>query len=300
MTSQTSSSFRFLNRDGSFNVVKDGNGKRPISDIYHILLSVSWPRFFILVAMTYLTINLFFAVLYFLCGPEALEGVRRVSMPQHFLDCFFFSVQTFATIGYGRISPVTLLPNLLVTFEALVGLLSVALMTGLFFVRFSKPTARVIFSTKALINKEGNGLVLMFRISNERLNQISEAHLNLVLVKNEISETGERYRKIYDLKLERNHSPIFALSWTVVHPIDKESPFYGKTLDDLKRDEIEILVTLTGTDETFSQSVNARFSYNVDDILWGAHFEDMVYRNPDGKIHIDLSKINSISYSNRA
>ncbi len=292
--SPSQKSWRFLNRDGSFNIARGGYKKAFASDLYHSLLSASWPGFLSFVILVYLSINLIFAGLFFLCGPGALEGVRLSPAFSRFIDSFFFSVQTIATIGYGRISPFGLVPNVLVTVEALMGLLSLALMTGLLYARFARPTARVIFSQHALIAPLDGIPSFVFRIANERLNQISEAHVNAVFVKTERTREGETYRKICDLKLTRNHSPIFALTWTVIHPIDSESPLLGMAEEDLRETNAEILITVTGIDDTFSQSIHARFSYVTEDLIWGARFKDMVSRGDDGKIHIDLKKIHDI------
>ncbi len=287
-------SWRVLNRDGTLNVAREGYKKRFGTDGYHSLLSMTWTEFFSLVIGTYLTVNLFFAFAYFLCGPAALSGIRRDNLILHFMDCFFFSVQTFATIGYGRISPLAFVPNLLVTVEAFVGLLSVAMITGLLFARFSKPTAGVIFSNVAIIGVYDGVASLIFRVANKRLSQIVEAHMDVVLIKNEFTKEGEKFRRLYDLKLERSRSPLFALTWTAVHPIDESSPLYGMDSGKMQHAEIEILASLTGVDDTVGEAVNARFSYTPEDIVWNARFKDMITRRPDRKVHIELNKIHEV------
>lgn len=263
-------------------------------DTYHQLLSTSWPRFFALVTLTYIVVNLLFAMAYFFCGEGSLEGLRNSSTLERFSDCFFFSVQTLATIGYGRISPASLLPNIFVAIEALVGLLGLALITGLFFSRFSRPTARVIFSKIAVIREMQGQSVLMFRMANERMNNIVEAHIDVALVKTECLADGEKFRNLVDLKLKRQRTPMFANTWTVIHPIDADSPLSGRSHKDLENLEAEIIVSLSGLDETFAQTIHARTTYRPNQIEWNSKFADMLFR-VDGKIKVDLSKIHELA-----
>ena len=281
---------RLLNRDGSFNVKRDG--LRPLSSLslYHFLLTVSWPRFLMLVGATYMAVNLLFAAAFLLCGPDALAG--KVERGGRFLNDFFFSVQTFATIGYGSITPATLGANLLVTLESVVGLLGFALATGLVFARFSRPTARILFSRHAIIAPYGDGQALMFRIANARSSQIIELEAKVMLSRFEGSGKG---RGFHNLPLERDRVAFFPLSWTIVHPIDEESPLWGITAADLVASRIEVLVLLTGIDEGFSQTVHARSSYDGDEIVWGARFANIF--NPareDGILSIDIGRLHEI------
>lgn len=289
---------RILNRNGRFNISKKGQRRIFFSDLYHSLLSISWPVFFLFVLIFYLLINFSFAIGYFLCGPGALAGTNHLGLIEngmdYFLDCFFFSVQTLATIGYGRVSPVGFVPNFLVTIEALVGLLSLAVITGLLYARFARPTARIIFSRVAIIAKQDGVPSFFFRMGNERLNQISEAHVNVTLLKDETTQEGEQYRNFYDLALERNHSPIFNMTWTVLHPINAQSPLYGMTKEDLIRDKAEILVTLTGSDATFSQPIHARFSYTPEEISWNGRFKDILFRENNGTVRVALEDIHEL------
>jgi inward rectifier potassium channel len=285
--------WRLLNRDGSFNVKRSSQSQRPkVRDHYHKLLAMKWSPFMALVICIYLAVNLTFALGYMACGPEALDGAPHLigGSADSFLQAFFFSVQTFATIGYGKISPEGLLANILVTIEAFVGLLGLALITGLFFARFSRPTARVVFSDVAIIAPHDGVMSLVLRIANERLNQIVDATLTLVFSRNEVTIEGERYRQFYDLKLERARSPIFALSWTVVHPITKESPLYGATNEDLIRWEAEFMASLIGIDDTIAQTIHARYSYTPSEIVWNHHFVDMTHRE-NGMVRIDAHLI---------
>ncbi len=286
--------WKILNKDGSFNLRRKGPKKFPISDLYHYFLSASWGEFFLWVFILYMAINVEFATAYFFCGPDALGGIRDGTRLDRFVDCFFFSVQTIATIGYGRISPVNLIANILVTLEALLGMLCLATVTGLFYARFARPTSRILFSRPALITTLDGEKVLMMRIANERLNQIAEAKVGLSLVRTEVSKEGESFRKIYSLKLERDYSPVFALTWTLIHPIDAGSPFYQATLEDLERVGTEIFVSVSGVDETFSQNIHARYSYTPEDLVWGGRFKDIVHRQDDGKVLVDLQELHTL------
>lgn len=290
-------SWRLLNRDGTFNVARSGTRRIRATDLYHSLLSVGWFRFNLLVILVYFSVNALFALGYLLCGPGALEGSKHADFSGRFSDAFFFSVQTLATIGYGKITPSGILPNLLVTFEALVGLMGLALGTGLLFARFSKPTARVVFSQTAVITPHEGIDSLIFRMSNARLNQIVDARVSVVLSISEKTKEGQQYRTFYDLALERERSPIFALTWTVIHPIDAKSPLYKKDQKSLIEADAEIIVSLTGIDDTFSQTIHARFSYTPTEIVWGKDFRDMLNRTPDGKIQVNLKKIHELADS---
>ena len=249
---------RLLNRDGTFNVLSKDKS-RAIKDVYHRALSVSWSRFLLDTVLLYLAANLIFAFLYYLCGPEGLSGTTGDTPWHRFSDEFFFSVQTFSTIGYGKIVPASFAANVVVTLESLAGLLGFALATGILFSRFSRPTARVIFSDVAVINSHEGVPSFIFRIANERLNQVVDAEISVVLSIAEKTKEGESYRTFYDLNLERKKSPIFILTWTVVHPITPDSPLYGRSKEDLIDAQAEIVVSFLGLDETFAQTIHARF-----------------------------------------
>jgi len=279
---------RLLNRDGSFNVRRDGLKPLASLSLYHSLLTASWPHFLALVGLLFVVVNAVFALAYVACGPEALRGAPASEMGGNdFLRAFFFSVQTFATIGYGHISPAGLAANLLVTVESLVGLLVFALAAGLLFARFSRPTAKVVFSERALIAPYQGGTAFEFRIVNSRSNQLIEVECQLLLTRT----TGElAMRGFVPLALERRKVTFFPLAWTVVHPIDAQSPLHGLTHDDLVATSAEFLVLLTGFDETFSQTVHTRSSYKPEEVVWGARFKNMY--NPiaaDGTLSVNVA-----------
>ena len=288
--------WRLLNRDGTFNVSRNMQRRFSKRDLYHSLLSLPWGKLLLLLMLTYVIINSFFALLYVACGPGALSGIGTESFPRYFSDAFFFSVQTFSTIGYGKIVPVTMAANILVTLEALTGLLSVALATGLLFSRFSRPTARVKFSDFAVINSHEGVSSLIFRMANERESQIVEASVTVAISFNEVTREGETYRTFYDLKLERSRSAMFVFTWTIVHPIVKESPLFNLDYSKMIEQEAEIIVSLTGIDETFSQPIQARFSYTPDEILWEKKFGDMIARK-DGLLTVDMTRFHTVEDS---
>ena len=282
-----------INRDGSLNIHRPPQWGKFFSDLYHYLLSISWPRFFILIVAIYFLANLFFAVLYFACGAEALDGVHKTSSLARFADSFFFSVQTLATIGYGRISPVGLLSNILVAVQAFLGMLTLAIVTGLLYARFSRPTARVIFSNNAIISRYNDQPCFVFRVANERLNQIIEARMTLTLTKNVTSKEGETSRKFYNMKLEYAYSPLFALSWTIRHFIDEHSPMFGMDENQMREDQVAIFASLSGLDESFSQTITARSVFRYDEIVYNKRFKDiLLWQN--NKMHINLKGIHDI------
>jgi inward rectifier potassium channel len=266
-----------------------GLSHRHFSDLYHHLLAGRWWRIAATVLAFYLGSNVLFALLY-LIGGNNIENAR----PGSFEDAFFFSVQTMATIGYGRFSPVTLWGHVLVTVEALCGLVGLALVTGLVFAKFSRPTARVMFSRVAVVAPWDGRLSLLFRMANERANQIVEAQLRLVLARSEVTREGIPLRRFYDLVLQRQRTAIFALTWTAIHPIDEHSPLFGQTPESLAAAEAELIASLTGIDETFSQTVHARWSYIASDLRWGARFVDILSRSPDGRRRVDYTRFHEV------
>ncbi len=271
-------------------IVAIGLQRQPGRDLYHHLLTASWRKLLGLVALGYLTVNAVFAGAYLSLG-DAIENAR----PGRFWDAFFFSVQTMATIGYGKMAPRTLGANALVAAEALVGMMGLAVVTGLVFAKFSRPTARVIFSRTAVISPYDKVPSLMFRMANERANQIVEARLHAVLVRNEQTAEGETVRRVYDLALRRNRSALFALTWTAIHPITPQSPLHGEDAQSMARKEADIVVSLTGYDETLAQTVHARHAYSPDQVAWGVRFRDIMVRLPNGIRAIDYRRFHDVA-----
>ncbi|PSN17218.1 ATP-sensitive inward rectifier potassium channel 10 [filamentous cyanobacterium CCP5] len=284
---------RLVVRDGeSSDVVRIGDPHSPWRDVYHRLLTISWLGFIGLLGLVYVAINAGFALAY-LWGGEAIANAR----PGSFTDAFFFSVQTMASIGYGAMYPQTPLANWLVVMEAFVGMLFIAMATGISFARFSLPTARILFSHYAVITPHNGIPTLMFRTANKRRNRILEAQLWATLVRDEITAEGEFFRRFYDLRLTRSHTPLFGLSWTAMHPIDPSSPFYGESPESLAAENAELIVILTGIDETLSQTIHARHSFVADEILWDHHFEDILGWTADNRRAIDFRKFDSVRLS---
>jgi len=249
---------RSINKDGSFNVYRRGVSWRDFHP-YLRLLNTSWLRFLGEVLVAYVAVNTIFAAVYFSLGPGQLQGDYAPNAMGRFLNDFFFSAHTLTTVGYGNIAPRTLPANILSSIEALTGLLGIALATGLLFGRFSRPSARIAFSERMLVTPYQDGLSLQFRLVNLRPNVLVEAQGTLVLMTVE-GPPGAMTRKFETLKLERDGIYFLALTWTVVHPIDESSPLYGKTPEDLARLQAEFLILVKGFDDTFSQTVHARYS----------------------------------------
>src|SRR5215813_7173605 len=285
---------RLLNRDGGFNVMRSGLGFLASLSPYHALLTMSWLRFFGLTALFYFGANLLFAAAYLLCGQGALSAPANSGVNSRFLQAFFFSIHTLATIGYGTITPIGLAANVIVSIESFIGLFGLALCTSLLFARFSRPTAKILFSDRAVIAPYRGITAFEFRIANARRNQIIELEAKALFARFEEVD-GRPLRRFYPLKLERDRVVFFPLSWTIVHPIDETSPFYGMSAEDLRKTMGEFLVLLTGFDETFSQTVHARSSYLAEEVVWNARFADIFNRPADdGLLTIDVRKLHSI------
>jgi inward rectifier potassium channel len=273
---------RLLNRDGTFNVQKRGRGLHAFL-AYSNLVSTTWSRFFFFVAVVYLLLNGFFALAYVACGAGGLVNTLDTGIYSPFLKAFFFSIHTSATIGYGSVVPVGLSTNIVVALESVVSLLGLAVVTGLVFARFSRPVADILFSQKAVMSWMGNLRAFEFRIINARNNQIIDLHVRLLVSRFETNASGAAVRRYYPLNLERESVVFFPLSWTIVHIIDKDSPLFGVTQDELCASGAEFLILLTGMDETFSQVVNARSSYRADETVWDAKFTDIFVYDPTGR-----------------
>ncbi len=251
-------------------------------DLYHDALTMSWGAFLLWSASVYAAINALFAVLYLL-QPGSIQNAQ----PGSFADAFFFSVQCISTIGFGGLSPATLYANLLVTVEAFISLAIVALATGSVFARISRPRARVMFARRAVIGIHNGVPTLFVRLANARASQILSAEVQVALLRYETTIEGETFRRFYDLKLARNKTPVFAMTFLLMHHIDEQSPLFGCTSADMVADATECLVTVTGLEEITSQTVHARYSYGPEEILWGHRFRDMFVVDPEGQRYID-------------
>ena len=255
------------------------------NDLYHRLLTIPWSGFFGLLALAYGAFNTVFALFY------RLQEGSIANAGRGFADAFFFSVQTMATIGYGDMHPATLYANILVAIEVLLGLMGFALATGVIFARVSRPTARVMFSKVAVITNYDGRPTLMFRAANQRTNRILQAQASLSLARNEVTAEGHAMRRFHELRVERATTPLFSLSWTVMHVIDEEtSPLHGATPALLAEREAELIATIVGLDETLAQPIHARHSYRAHEILFGRRFADILTRGEDGVQTVDYRR----------
>jgi inward rectifier potassium channel len=259
-------------------------------DLYHFVLARGWPTFFALVAVTFLGANLFFAWLY-LQQPGYIANAR----PGAFEDAFFFSVQTIATIGYGGMYPLTRYAHFLVVLEAMTGIMGIAVITGLTFTRFARPSARVLFSKKVTITPRDGVPHLMFRMANWRRNRIVEAQLRVVMLATEKTQEGEVLRRQIDVPLVRDRTAVFFLTWTAMHKIDADSPFHGPdALSKLAAKNAGLYLSLMGFDETIGQTVIARTEYALSDIAVGARFVDVLGNDERGRFQIDFRKFHDV------
>ena len=287
---------RFINRDGSFNVERTGLTVITSLNLYHTVLSMPWSTFLALVLLLYFLSNLFFGSMYALAGSQALVDTSGSPFASLFLTGFFFSVQTFATIGYGTIHPVGVIPNLLVTVESYYSLLANALITGVVFARFARPTAKIRFSDIAVVAPYNDITAFMFRVVNGRKNQLIEVKSQVILSRF-VDEAGRRVRRFFLLELERQSVTFFPLTWTVVHPIDKDSPMYGMTEAELRESEAEFLILLSAMDETFATQVHQRSSYKPAEIRWGYKFVSIYNKMEPGEpISIDIRKLSKVEH----
>jgi inward rectifier potassium channel len=282
---------RSINKDGSFNVLRRGGSWRNIHPYLH-LLNISWLRFFVAVMLAYLGINALFALVYFALGPEALRGADGATEMDRLLNDFFFSTHTLTTVGYGNIVPATLAANVTAALEAIAGLMAVALGTGLLFGRFSRPSAKIGFSERMLVAPYQDHSSLQFRIVNLRPNVLMELRATMVLMTVE-GPAGNLTRRFEPLSLERDTVNFLALTWTIVHPIDEASPLAGKTAADLERLQAEFVILLKGFDDTFSQTVHARYSYRYDELTWQAKFAPAFEFDGDGNMVLNVDRVGS-------
>lgn len=286
---------RFYNRNnGRANVVKKGVTILDRYSWYHTMLYMKRGKFLLLLFLIYIFINLLFAGIYYAIGIQHLTGVNKDSAMGNFTEVFFFSTQTFTTVGYGRISPTGFLTSAVATFEAFLGLLSFAIATGLFYGRFSRPQAFLRFSDKAIIAPYQDGIALMFRMAPYKNNALSEVEVKLTMAM-QLEENGKKENKFYSLDLEIPKINALVLSWTIVHPIDENSPLFGFNMQDIKNADTEVFAFVKAFDEVFSNTVIGRNSYVASEIEWGARFKMMYHANADKtKTVLDLSLLNSI------
>ena len=282
---------RLINKDGSFNVHRSNDSFWNRINLYHRLITMHWRPFLGLVVLFYVVTNAIFAGLYVLAGVENLTGVTDRTAMNGFWEAYFFSAQTLTTVGYGRIAPMGMFANTLAAIESLMGVLAFALATGLLYGRFSRPVAHIGFSKKAVFAPYLDINGWMFRIVNERYNQLIDLEVEVSLSRLEKKEDGSSFRKYYSLKLERSKVSFFPMNWTVVHAITDDSPLYDCTPEQLAEADAEFLILLRAIDDTFSQTVHARYSYRHEEVLWGHKFKPMFDEREHGLVSLDLTKL---------
>ncbi len=294
--SRTTQGTRLINPDGSTNIVRLNAPKFQAVNIYHELISMGWLAFIAATVLAYVGINLIFAGVYELVGIEHLAGIVARTNLEKFLEAFFFSTQTFTTVGYGRINPMGFTVNIVAALESLTGLLFFALVTGLLYGRFSRPNAKFIYSKNALIapyHNSASQTALMFRFANARKNQLIEVEVQIVLAYDKTQENGETKRSFVLLPLEISKINFLTMSWTVVHPINEDSLLYQKNEADLAHLNPEFLILIKGIDDTYSQAVYDRTSYTDHELVWNAKYVPIIGKNAKQKSTIDLGKIDA-------
>jgi inward rectifier potassium channel len=283
---------RAINKDGAFNVRRAGGDWHDVHPYLH-LVNMSWAGFFGIILAAYATVNLLFACIYTWIGSDQLAGAEAPTPFGRFMNLFFFSSHTLSTVGYGNISPRGIAANSVASFEALLGVLGLAVATGLLFGRVSRPSARIGFSETAVIAPYQDITALEFRIVNRRSNILVDTEARILLMTVDTAN-GEPIRKFEFLKLERDGVLFLATPWTIVHPIDSESPLFGKTAEDLKRLQAEVLILIKAFDDTFAQSVQQRYSYRHDEFVWGRRFAPSFFIDKEGDLVIELNKTGSL------
>ena len=286
-TKTSSEGFRSLNKDGTFNVRKINIPFFEKLNFFHSLITMPWVRFFSLILLGYFIVNLLFASIYMLIGIEHLTGIDGLSNLDKFIEAFFFSAQTVTTLGYGRVAPMGVLANIISAIESMLGLLTFALATGLLYGRFSKPSGKIKYSTIAVIAPYQDINGFMFRILNPHDNQLLEVEVTLTI---SMRKEHSDLRVFHLLELERSKILFMPYTWTVVHPINKESPLYKLTQHDLFERDIEFIIVIKAFDESFSQTVYSRSSYKASELKWGERFIYLL--NKEGNtVSVDVSKI---------
>jgi inward rectifier potassium channel len=277
---------RFVNRDGTFNVRKEGVPFYHRFSLYHSMLNMPSYKFFGTLFTFYLTVNFIFGCIYYFIGSGQFVGVLATNQWQLFKEMFFFSTETFTTVGYGRVNPIGDGANSIAAVESMLGFLSFAIATGLLYGRFSKPKAFLIFSKNALISPYRDGSGLMFRFATYKDHHTMtnvDIKVNAAML---IEENGKTTYKFYDLNLERNHVESLPMNWTVVHPLTSDSPIYDFTREDMKKADLEIYVSVRAFDDVYSNIVQQRTSYTYEEVLFGRKFVQMYRESDDGKTTI--------------
>lgn len=292
---------RLINQDGSINVKRKGLSYFNTSNNYHTLITMGWGKFWLLVLSGYLVANIIFALIYVSLGAGALDGsVETVSdgcIYHRFMDAFFFSAQTISTVGYGHIFPKGMAANTVAALESMTGLLAFALATGLLYGRFSRPSAKIKYSDHLLVAPYRDGKGIMFRLTNLRRNTLIDLQMEVIFSYNE-DVNGKPVRRFISLELERKRVSILTLSWTVVHPLNNDSPIKDMSAEEMESTGATFAVLLKAFDDTFSQTVHSRTSYMNNEMVWGARFKPAFDRDEEGRIVLNLDKIDDYELVN--
>ncbi len=270
-----------IRRDGRFIVERRGLKDPRVKDLYHLMLSTSWPIFLLLLVGLYLGVNFCFAVLYTVLPGSVSQSSGTL------LEHFFFAVETMSTVGYGAMAPQSLYAHWLMVAQSITGFLLTAVSTGLMFAKFSRIQAEVLFSESVLLQVHDGKPVLTFRVANKRTAQIVDAQMNVTLVKDEMTREGISVRRLYDLKLRRHRSPLFALVWNVYHEIDNQSPLWAVTAEDLDTDKVTLIITCSGIDDSLGQTLHTRYAYNWQDFRFDVRFADIIRFEDNGIRYVD-------------
>jgi inward rectifier potassium channel len=286
---------RIINKDGTFNVRRRGDTWDDFHPYLH-LINMHWVPFFALLFAGYLVINTAFALSYYWLGPGELQGADAGTAGGRFLNCFFFSAHTLSTVGYGSISPKGMGANIIASLESLAGVLGFAVATGLLFGRVSRPSAKIGFSDNILMTPYQDITSLQFRVVNRRANDLMEIEARVLLMTVDPAN-GQLLRKYRQLKLEREQVLFMPLTWTVVHPIDAESPLWGITREQFEREQSEVMILIKAYDDTFSQTVFSRYSYRHDEVLWNRRFAPAFTVDDEGDLLLDVGKVGQVTES---
>ena len=282
---------RMINEDGTYNIQRSG-GMHRFRDFYKYLIELRWSVFFLWTITTYLLTNVLFAGIYMIGGVEDISGINPDS--NQFLNAFFFSVQTFTTVGYGFLAPVGAIAGIISTFEAFLGLLYFALITGLLYGRFSKPSSKIAFARNAILTDFEGGKAIMFKIVNQRNSVLLKASAKCTLAIDSSDPTKALNREYHSIELQVDYIQFFPLTWTLVHKIDEKSPFHNLDIVKIRDRNTELIVMVEALDETFSQNVIEKRSFAGDQWISGVKFKRNFSVNSSGKIELRIDELNDV------
>ena len=282
---------RLMNKDGSSNVKRAGLPFYAATNYYHSLITMTWWKFNTIILLAYLSVNILFALIYYFGDVSNVNGMIYTNEFEKFMEVFFFSAQSLTTVGYGRLNPIGMLDSSVAVIESFIGLLGFAMATGLLYGRFSRPVANILFSKNALIAPYQGFTALMVRLANKNKSELLDPDATIVMAYVE-QENNKTTRKFSSLKLELTHVTLLTMSWTLVHPIDEESPLYGWAEEDYKNKEVEFLVLIRAYEETFAQTVHTRSSFRFNELVFGAKFKSILLPATNGSVNVELNRIN--------